>query len=206
MGLVLIVDDEQDIADGIKDAISSHHIVKDYRSPTALLEDLKTFTMEPAAIMTDLKMPGMDGLSLVEKLIELGIRSPVILFSGYLTKEDAVRGLRLGVRRIIEKPFNFDHSLELINEVILEETINQSSHKVKLLADKLHHFNFHFLEFAKAKMSESQFKELFQQPIGEPFGVVTYHDFMSDLERDLKESVRNQSPMERYKRFTKISE
>lgn len=206
MGLVLIVDDEQDIADGIKDAISSHHIVKDYRNPSALLEDLKTFTMEPAAIMTDLKMPGMDGLSMVEKLIEMGIRSPVILFSGYLTKEDAVRGLRLGVRRIIEKPFNFDHSLELLNEVILEETINQSSHKVKLLADKLHHYYFHFLEFAKTKLTESQFRDLFHQPIGEPFGVMTYQDLMADLERELKESVRTQSPMERYKQFTKRSE
>lgn len=62
----------------------------------------------PDLIITDLKLPKMNGLDVLEKLREKGIWTPAIVMTFHGTEETAVRALRLGARDYLIKPFTFE--------------------------------------------------------------------------------------------------
>src|SRR5205085_3566612 len=70
-------------------------------------------------IITDLKLPGMDGLELLEKLKEQNIHAPVIVMSAFGTVENAVDAMKKGAVDFLPKPFSLDH-LTVVVEKALE--------------------------------------------------------------------------------------
>ena len=96
-------------------------------------------------IITDIQMPGMDGLSFVKQLRDAGSSIPVIILTGYDEFEYARAGLRLGVAEYLLKPLN-DSELCRVLEAIKGkiETINPSklsqSDHYKLLLPKIKFF------------------------------------------------------------------
>ena len=58
------------------------------------------------AIVTDLSMPALSGLQLIQRIRDLGMDLPVILTSGYVNPEDEFKASQLGVRAIVSKPMN----------------------------------------------------------------------------------------------------
>ena len=84
-------------------------------------------------VITDIKMPGLDGIELVKRLRESGSDVPVILLSGYDEFEYARAGLRLGVAEYLLKPVN-DDELSLALRKIAEQ-LDQSAGMVKLPGD-----------------------------------------------------------------------
>lgn len=70
-------------------------------------EALQAIQVEPSeAIVVDLQMPGMDGLSLIERLSARNVPSALVLVSAHLDVELAVRALRAGAQDVLEKPIN----------------------------------------------------------------------------------------------------
>src|SRR6266849_3289606 len=70
-------------------------------------------------ILTDLKLPGMDGLELLEKLKGQNSHTPVIVMSAYGTVENAVEAMKKGAVDFLPKPFSLDH-LTVVVEKALE--------------------------------------------------------------------------------------
>jgi DNA-binding NtrC family response regulator len=70
-------------------------------------------------ILTDLKLPGMDGLELLEKLRQQNSRTPVIVMSAFSTVENAVEAMKRGAVDFLPKPFSLDH-LSVVVEKALE--------------------------------------------------------------------------------------
>jgi DNA-binding NtrC family response regulator len=70
-------------------------------------------------ILTDLKLPGMDGLALLEKLKAQNSRTPVIVMSAFSTVENAVEAMKRGAVDFLPKPFSLDH-LSVVVEKALE--------------------------------------------------------------------------------------
>src|SRR5580700_9160529 len=70
-------------------------------------------------ILTDLKLPGMDGLSLLQKLNEQNSHAPVIVMSAFGTVENAVEAMKKGAVDFLPKPFSLDH-LSVVVEKALE--------------------------------------------------------------------------------------
>jgi DNA-binding NtrC family response regulator len=70
-------------------------------------------------ILTDLKLPGMDGLELLEKLKAQNSRTPVIVMSAFSTVENAVEAMKRGAVDFLPKPFSLDH-LSVVVEKALE--------------------------------------------------------------------------------------
>jgi len=66
-----------------------------------------------ALILTDLKMPGMDGIAFMRRLRELDARVPVVVLTAYGTVEAAVEAMKLGAVDFVAKPFDVD-ALELL--------------------------------------------------------------------------------------------
>ncbi len=70
-------------------------------------------------ILTDLKLPGMDGLAFLEKIRTQNMLTPVIVMSAFGTIENAVEAMKKGAVDFIPKPFSLDH-LTVVVEKALE--------------------------------------------------------------------------------------
>jgi two-component system, LuxR family, response regulator DctR len=102
---VYVVDDETSVRDALLYLIGSHNIAAvGFASAEALLHD---FTPQwRGCILSDVRMPGLSGLELFERLKVLGSRLPLLLLTGHGDVPMAVGALKNGVRDFIEKPFN----------------------------------------------------------------------------------------------------
>src|SRR5690606_6228479 len=71
---------------------------------------------QPDIVLTDIRMPNMDGIEMLTQLKEEGISCKVIFFSGYTDFEYAQSAVRLGAFDYLTKP----HSLQQITEIVLK--------------------------------------------------------------------------------------
>jgi DNA-binding NtrC family response regulator len=69
-------------------------------------------------ILTDLKLPGMDGLALLEKLNGQNSHAPVIVMSAFSTVENAVNAMKKGAIDFLPKPFSLDHLTVVVNKAL----------------------------------------------------------------------------------------
>lgn len=104
---VLIIDDEVDLGEAVRELLLEKFrevvFISDSKQALELLEQ-SHFDL----ILSDYKMPGLNGLELARKLGAAGNVTPVVWMSGYCDKAMAMNALRLGVLDIIEKPFDPD--------------------------------------------------------------------------------------------------
>lgn len=101
---VLLVEDEQTLADIIADTLAE----KDFTVTVAYngVEGLRAFDRErPQVVVTDIMMPGMDGLSLVAELRRRDPSVPILFLSARSAAEDVVRGFEAGGNDYLRKPF-----------------------------------------------------------------------------------------------------
>lgn len=107
MGLVLIVDDEEALRDVLNDLVEmeGYSVIsaKDGLEAYEILASPRGRQID--AVLSDIKMPRLDGLSMIKKIREQGIDIPVIFLSGYGDKDKAVEALRWGAFDFQDKPF-----------------------------------------------------------------------------------------------------
>jgi DNA-binding NtrC family response regulator len=92
---------------------------KDYdvsisRDPVKALENIRQHGSD--LVVTDLSMPGLSGLDLLQAIRQVNIELPVIMITGFSTEENAIRALRLGATDFLKKPFDMDELLRLIDK------------------------------------------------------------------------------------------
>ena len=101
---VFVVDDDEAMRDSLRWLIESVKLpVETYASSA---EFLAAFEGKPGCLILDVRMPGMGGLDLQEKLREKSICLPIIFISGHGDIPMAVHAIKLGAIDFIEKPFN----------------------------------------------------------------------------------------------------
>ena len=109
---IAIVDDEQDM----RQSISQWLALSGYDTETfARAEDaLKVLGPDyPGIVISDIKMPGMDGMQFLKKLMGSDSALPVIMITGHGDVPMAVEAMRVGAFDFLEKPFNPDRMSEL---------------------------------------------------------------------------------------------
>ncbi len=77
------------------------------------------------AIIVDIMLPGMDGITVIEKLRGQGIYTPVIILSAKNTLDDKIRGLKSGGDDYVTKPFSFSELLVRLQSLIRRSTLGQ---------------------------------------------------------------------------------
>lgn len=103
MARILIIDDEESIRETLKDILGYEgHEVEEASNGKEALEMLKKFNYDVA--LCDIKMPGMDGLELLDKSRELDADIPFIMISGHGTVETALEATKKGAFDFITKP------------------------------------------------------------------------------------------------------
>jgi len=101
---VLVVDDEA----SIRDLLSKTLALAEYDVDTAgdgasALDRMRAFAYD--LLIADLKMPGMDGLTLIRQAKRLQSDLPVIIITGFSTESSAIEAVNLGVAGYLTKPF-----------------------------------------------------------------------------------------------------
>jgi DNA-binding NtrC family response regulator len=110
---VAIIDDEADLRESVAQwlALSGFEPLRFEAAETAL----KTLTPDFAGIVvTDIKMPGMDGMALLRRLQAVDPGLPVILMTGHGDVPMAVEAMRIGAFDFVEKPFDPERLAELV--------------------------------------------------------------------------------------------
>jgi len=112
---ILIVDDEELIRITLKDILEK----EGYEVSSA--EDgkigwQKFQTEKPVIVLCDLKMPGLDGITLLEKIKQISPDTVVIMLTAYGTIPGAVQAMKLGAYDYITKPFLPEEIVELIKK------------------------------------------------------------------------------------------
>lgn len=101
--VVHIVDDDAAMRESLEFLLSADGLAaRTYESADALLARLGE--LEPGCILTDVRMPGMNGLELVAKLRQHGDSHPVIVLTGHADVPLAVEAMKAGVLDFLEKP------------------------------------------------------------------------------------------------------
>lgn len=116
-GVLLLVDDEVDLLHVYTDLLSSiaSEIVTALNGQEAL-ELIKTRRID--AVLTDIKMPIMTGLELLEQVRALGLHVPIVVVTGYGGIENAKEALRLDATDLIDKPFDNQQLLSVMKKAL----------------------------------------------------------------------------------------
>lgn len=101
---VLVVDDEASIRDLLSKTLALAEYDVDTASDGAsALDRMRAFAYD--LLIADLKMPGMDGLTLIRQAKKLKADLPVIIITGFSTESSAIDAVNLGVAGYLTKPF-----------------------------------------------------------------------------------------------------
>jgi excisionase family DNA binding protein len=101
---ILVVDDEASIRELLSKTLAlAEYEVDTAQDGRAAVERLRLGHYD--LLIADLKMPGLDGLSLIREAKRLNVELPVIIITGFSTESSAIEAVNLGVAGYLTKPF-----------------------------------------------------------------------------------------------------
>lgn len=130
---ILIVDDEQGPRETLKAVLASLYNVLTADSAQAALELFKEH--KPSLVITDVRMPGRDGIQLASDLRKLDSSLAIIVFTGHGDLETARSSMQVGVNDFLQKPA----SLNIIRQVVarnLEDALQRRDEALKRKKDE----------------------------------------------------------------------
>lgn len=126
---MLVVDDERAIRDTLKGILEDEGY--DVTAAEDGAEALVLFEKSPYdVVLCDIKMPKMDGVEVLEKLLELG-DVPVVMISGHGTIETAVDAMRRGAYDYIEKPLDLNRLLVSVRHALDRSHLVRETHVLR---------------------------------------------------------------------------
>ncbi|MFN5654060.1 MAG: sigma-54-dependent transcriptional regulator [Flavobacteriia bacterium] len=133
---VLLIDDERAIRRALREILEFEACsVDEAENGAQALAQIKTKTYD--LIFSDIKMPQMDGLELLDQILALGIETPVIMISGHGTVETAVGAIKKGAFDFIEKPLDLNRILVLLRQVKDRNLLVQETKQLKQVVKKI---------------------------------------------------------------------
>ncbi len=115
---ILIVEDEVKIREGISNLITkhtSHTVVGEAKNGSEGMNLIIRY--RPDLVMTDIRMPDMDGLQMLMKLQEMGVNQHVVILSGYSEFEYAKKAIQLGVDDYLLKPIGVEEVIQILDRI-----------------------------------------------------------------------------------------
>jgi two-component system nitrogen regulation response regulator GlnG len=125
MNPVWIIDDDRSIRWVFEKALAREEIpFKSFGSATEALASLDGGAAPPQVMVSDIRMPGESGLSLLQKVKQRYPQLPVIIMTAYSDLDSAVHAFQGGAFEYLPKPFDVDHAVELVRRA-MEESLHQ---------------------------------------------------------------------------------
>ncbi len=114
---ICIVDDEAGIANMCKDYLDPDYSVRIFTSPKDALAAFEG-DYSPDVLITDIKMPELDGFSMAKKIHQKVPDVPVVMMSGYADKKHVLEAIENEAYGFLEKPFDPRKMKELVSSVV----------------------------------------------------------------------------------------
>jgi len=118
---VLVVDDNQVIQDILKQFLGRGYTVEVVSNASLALASV--VQKSPDAILLDVRMPGVDGISLLKSLRDMGVQTPIFVMTGYDSTQVALEALENGATGYLPKPFDLVHLDRLIAHALGESSV-----------------------------------------------------------------------------------
>jgi FixJ family two-component response regulator len=121
--VVHVVDDDADVRESLSMLLGSVGIrVLRYTNASDFLSHYKPHPGAPGCILLDVRMPGISGMTLLERLRDEQIPLPVIMLTGHGDIPMSVRAMKLGAVDFITKPFHHQRLLDLVQGVLRDDS------------------------------------------------------------------------------------
>ncbi len=131
--VILVVDDDKNTRDGLQRALQRHYAVRTAESAEAALALLAEGPVADV-MLSDLRMPGTDGLGLLRRVNAQFPQTVCILLTAYGSVETAVEAMKQGAYDFLTKPINLDHLDMLVARAIRSRDLEK---KVETLETQL---------------------------------------------------------------------
>ena len=136
---MLVVDDERIDREGILFLTKNKGLPIEctaVHSAAVALENLQKENFD--ILFTDIKMPGMDGLALIEQALNIAPQLEIVVYSAFADFEYARRAMSMGVKNYLLKPINPDEFLKAMNDVMERCTESTRETHKKILFDLIY--------------------------------------------------------------------
>lgn len=137
---IFLVDDERilrvSLADELRDA---GHNVFEFAEGSGALMSLPV--ENPDIVITDIRMPEMDGLELLEKIRLIAPQTNVVIMTAYVSVDTAIRALKLGAYDYLSKPFRSEEVMHIINRVSELRNIKQDNLRLQSQISRQYDFS-----------------------------------------------------------------
>jgi len=133
--VIHVIDDDEAMRDSLSFLLDAASLPnRTYESALQFLDQLDQLT--PGCIVTDVRMPDMNGLELVRRLKERGVGHPMIVITGHGDIPLAVEAMKAGVTDFLEKPFEEEALLQAIRSALADgaQTQGNLEEKRRILA------------------------------------------------------------------------
>ena len=135
MAKILIIDDEKAIRNALRDILEHEkHVVDEAEDGQAGLDKAKKGSFD--VVLCDIKMPKLDGLEFLQKLMAHNDEIPVIMISGHGTIDTAVDALKKGAFDFIEKPPNISRILVAVRNALDRGNLVQETKSLRQKVQK----------------------------------------------------------------------
>lgn len=130
MTAILVVDDERAIRNSLKEILEfEDYSVELAENGADALEKAKNGKFD--LIFSDIKMPGMDGITFLEAVLQERNDMPVIMMSGHAEIDTAVKAIKLGAFDFISKPLDMNRILVTVRNALEKKNLVQETTKLK---------------------------------------------------------------------------
>ncbi len=136
--VILIVDDEKNTREGLARALRDEYAVAEAENGLRALEWLETHHAD--VVLSDLRMPGLDGMALLSRLLGRDPRPVLILLTAYGNIETAVEAMKRGAYDFLAKPVNLDRLELLLKRALTERQMGAENQRLKAQLDSKYGF------------------------------------------------------------------
>ena len=134
-GTVWVVDDDQSIRWGLERALVQAGIEREcFEDAETLLRRLER--EQPDAVISDIRMPGIDGLELLQRLREDHPQLPVIITTAHSDLDSAVTSYQQGAFEYLPKPFDIDEVIAVTERALAQAADNNRSRRRQVPAEE----------------------------------------------------------------------
>ncbi len=136
--VIAVVDDEVDLLENFKVLLSDQFEVESFSSPKDFLAAIPKLKAKGLRLLiSDFKMPGLNGLEMIQKAHVDFPDLPFILLSGYLDKKTVLEAVDMGVFQLLEKPCQPDVLISAIDQLLIEADLADVRKEIRGITSQL---------------------------------------------------------------------
>jgi len=137
---LLIVDDEPDALDFLSEAFQESYEIEQASSGSLAVQKLQEREFD--LVLTDLHMPGKDGMAVLQASQEKNPDAPVVMVTAYGSTEAAIRATKQGAYHFITKPFKIDEVELILSRALEKHRLRSENKTLKTAAQPLQENEF----------------------------------------------------------------